>query len=394
MTYGKKAFLLTLQCVLLMIGALSVYVFVFSREISNLQVSNEITEGWGGEVRFKGVKASSASNVNTDTQRPSSYTCDATVDSRSLHRGIYEAEVFTANLGFKAVFDGEKLRQMYGPDVAFTLDFPENRIDRLGEVTVNGKPYRWIHHNGFLIVKANIADIPDDVVIQSSFATRGSGGLYLTRVGYTNKITIDGKAANPSFQGSSLPLAREVGDSTRFSASWEGTNTSSSTLYSDYVGTKFLTGVDRYQKVTRTLKYSFIIIILTYIAVFLTEILRRRSIPLLNYFLIGAALVIYYTLLLSFVELMAFGWAYLVAAVMTVGLISVYMGYITKSKKMGLTIGGILTLYYGACYVMLVSTYALLLGSILLFCAVALLMFATLYSPQRAAPPALPSTPQ
>ena len=127
------------------------------------------------------------------------------------------------------------------------------------------------------------------------------------------------------------------------------------------------------------MKYSFIIIILTFISVLFVEIMRKQPIPLLNYFLIGAALIIFYSLLLSFVELIPFGFSYLIASAMTVVLITGYMWKILQSRKLGLSIGSVLSLMYLFCYIMLsISTYALLFGSVLLFFSLAAMMYASL----------------
>lgn len=137
--------------------------------------------------------------------------------------------------------------------------------------------------------------------------------------------------------------------------------------------------MDRYQKVARALKYAFIIILLTYLSVLFTEMITQRNIPLLNYFLIGAALIIFYSLLLSMSEHVSFGIAYLIAAAMTVLLITGYMWKMLGSRKVAIIIGLILTGMYGSCYIMLtLSTYALLLGSLLLFAALAAVMYGSL----------------
>ena len=127
------------------------------------------------------------------------------------------------------------------------------------------------------------------------------------------------------------------------------------------------------------MKYSFVIIILTFISVLFVEIMRKQPIPLLNYFLIGAALLIFYSLLLSFVELIAFGFAYLIASGMTVALITGYVWKMLQSRNLGISIGGVLSLMYLFCFIMLsISTYALLFGSLLLFFSLAAMMYASL----------------
>ena len=167
-----------------------------------------------------------------------------------------------------------------------------------------------------------------------------------------------------------------------FTARWESSLTPAGITYEDdsgAVGTKFLVGVDRYQKVVRSLKYAFIIIFLTYVSVLFTEILMKRNIPLLNYFLIGAALIMFYSLLLAFSEHMSFGMAYLIGAAMTVALISGYMWRMLGSRRAGIINGLILMSLYLGCFILLtISTYALLLGSLILFCAVAAMMYGSL----------------
>ncbi len=64
-------------------------------------------------------------------------------------------------------------------------------------------------------------------------------------------------------------------------------------------GVKLIIPVDQYQKSIRTSKYGQLIIILTFVALFLVEITRKIRIHPFQYILIGAALIIYYTLLIS-----------------------------------------------------------------------------------------------
>lgn len=393
MNMASKLVLLGVQCFLLMIATLVVFALVFAREETNNDVVYDITRQWGGPVEFNGIGTLAMNNESGPLfgPGPETYVCNANVDSKSLHRGIYEAEVFTADFDVDATFNKRGLELEYGDGkVLFVIDYDQDRMENLGPAIICGKEYPWILRRHRLAVEVDLADMPEDITLKTAFRTRGSRDLSIMMQGHTNNITIEGTAGNPSFYGTSLPIDREVDDKS-FSADWEGgaLNTSGDT---QYASTSFLVGVDRYQKVTRSLKYSLVFIMLTYIAVVVAEILRRRPIPLTQYFLVGTALVIFYTLLLSFAELMTFGFAYLIAATMTASLISLFLIKALGSKKAGLTIGAILCALYGACYVMLcLSNYALLLGSLLLFGALATLMYATLINRNRAlAPPPFP----
>jgi len=82
--------------------------------------------------------------------------------------------------------------------------------------------------------------------------------------------------------------------------------------------------VDQYQKSIRTSKYGVLIILLTFMALFLVEITQKVRIHPFQYILIGAALIIYYTLLLSFSEHVGYNVAYIISSMATVTLISLY----------------------------------------------------------------------
>ncbi|MDE6041138.1 MAG: cell envelope integrity protein CreD, partial [Muribaculaceae bacterium] len=83
-------------------------------------------------------------------------------------------------------------------------------------------------------------------------------------------------------------------------------------------------------------------------------------------------------------EHLSFGLSYLIAVVMTVGLISTYMYLMLKSGKVALTIAGLLALIYLVCYVLLnMAVYALLMGSLVLFFALAAMMYASLRIEKR-----------
>lgn len=61
-----------------------------------------------------------------------------------------------------------------------------------------------------------------------------------------------------------------------------------------------------------------------------------------------------------------------------------YMWKMLQSRKLGLSIGGVLSLMYLFCCIMLsISTYALLFGSLLLFFSLAVMIYASLKLKKR-----------
>ena len=98
----------------------------------------------------------------------------------------------------------------------------------------------------------------------------------------------------------------------------------------------------------------------------------------MQYALVGIALVLFYTLLLAFSEHIGFGCAYLVAAAMTVGLITTFIYGLTKHRTAALAVGGLLTVLYVFIYVIMqLESYALLVGSIGVFVILAVAMYAS-----------------
>ena len=89
--------------------------------------------------------------------------------------------------------------------------------------------------------------------------------------------------------------------------------------------------------------------------------------------------MLFYSLLLSISEHMAFGWAYLIAAAMTIVMITLYLLGVLKAKKMALAIGAMLAIVYAYIFVLLnLETYALLAGSLGLFVVLAAIMYYSL----------------
>ncbi len=379
MSFGVKLIILGLQCAVLMIGALAIWILAYSRDNRNNDVADQIVKEWGGEVTINGPIASE----NPDsalTLFPSTFNCQTKVDTKSLHRNIFEAEVFNAQVSITGTFNKQQLAancdSMY-----IELNLPTDQLAKLSPLKISGESVEWNRAAYRLYTEVDVSKMPEVMEFSIAFDIHGAESIFINQIGEKSFVTIDGEAHNPSFNGSRLPNERRVSGN-QFSAQWSADIAPTAvSKYDDSksVGANFLVGVDRYQKVTRSLKYSFMIILLTYASVLFAEIVMKRNIPLFNYFLIGAALIIFYVLLLSFSEHLRFGIAYLIAAGMTVGLITGYMWRMLGSKKVALAIGAILIGMYVSCFILLtLSTYSLLLGSLILFIALAGMMYGSL----------------
>lgn len=216
---------------------------------------------------------------------------------------------------------------------------------------------------------------------------KGSGHLHFIPLGGNSSFELKSGWGNPSFDGNNLPTERKVTDS-GFSAKWvfNKANLPFGTVLKDFkfdqnsfaFGVTMLQPADQYAKTSRCVKYAILFIGLTFALFFIVELMQKKPVHPVQYVLIGLALVIFYTLLLSISEFILFDQAYLIAALATIFLISLYArGHFQSWKSAGL-FGGILTILYGFIFILIrLEDTALLVGSIGLFMVLALVMYAS-----------------
>lgn len=167
-----------------------------------------------------------------------------------------------------------------------------------------------------------------------------------------------------------------------FSATWNVLRMNINST-NDQMGVKFVDPANPYQQATRSVKYGLLIILLVFVAGLLVEYLTHKEIDLVQYTVIGLSLVLFYMLLLSFSEFIIFGWAYLIAAVMTVMALMLYFQAILKHQSAYL-MGGFLAAVYAVNYILLqMETFALLAGSLVLFALLSVVMYFTANSNNR-----------
>ena len=136
--------------------------------------------------------------------------------------------------------------------------------------------------------------------------------------------------------------------------------------------------IDLYDQVERATKYGFLFIGFTFVAFLMFDIIGGVRISAVEYLLVGAGLVLFFVLLLAFAEVIGFMLAYLVASAAIIGLITAYSAAVLKSWKRAGYIGGLLTALYAVLYILLsLEAYSLLIGSLMLFAALAAVMYAT-----------------
>ncbi|WP_424244852.1 inner membrane protein [Elusimicrobium posterum] len=221
-----------------------------------------------------------------------------------------------------------------------------------------------------------------------SFPLQGSGTMNLVPIAKQNKFTVSSPWKDPLFFGSFLPAQKEINEN-GFSASWDISYLASGipqtfdtmNVKESVFGVKLATPVDSYRNGLRAAKYGLLFLALTFLACFVFEIVGSKPIHAFQYVMVGAAMSIFYILLLSLSEFMCFGLAYLIAAAAVIVMITSYIRFaIIKESgaKYIVAPAGILTGLYIYLYVLLqLQDFSLLFGAFGLFIGLAAVMYTT-----------------
>lgn len=223
---------------------------------------------------------------------------------------------------------------------------------------------------------------------------RGLESLNFSPVAKQVTLSLTSSWPHPYFMGRYLPESRSI-DETGFTAQWsmsefatsikqsithckETPSECTSILRQNSFGVGLHNPIDIYQKTDRSLKYGFLFILLTFAIFCLFETLKRIQIHPIQYALVGAALSIFYLLLISLSEHISFGWAYVIATIACVGLIWFYLKHVFNNTANATVIALGMTALYAMLYMILKSEdSALLMGSVLTFLCLGALMAVT-----------------
>ncbi len=406
---SMKLLLIAGMCVAFLIPQLLIKNLVSERQHTERNAENEVFEKWGGNQTLAGPFIEVSYSRNASTERytmlllPEKLDVKGNVNTKALKRGLYDFTTYEAVLNLTGQFklpkdfDNNLLDKVWHFEDARVIVDITNLRGLRDNVTLNlngtkhNMEAREEHWTG-LACPVDLSCLMEGKALEFSvnIPFKGSGNLMFAPVGQTTTVNLNSDCPTPSFNGYYLPDERQVSDK-GFQASWKvlainrdypqflSCNSNNNLLISDSTfGVELKVPVEQYQQTDRAVKYAFLIILLTFAAVFFVEMRKALPIHPVQYLLIGIALIVFYTLLLSFSEHMSFALSYLIASVMTIGIIVLFMASVTKDRKTALGIGTLLAVLYAFVYVLLqLESYALLVGSVGLFIILGIAMFAT-----------------
>ena len=331
------------------------------------------------------------------------------VQTQTLHRGIYDAAVFRAQLVVSGKFAPPDFgalkidpRDMLWKDAFVTIAVNDLRGTREALILDWGGTKRALlpgsqvpgYTTGATASLGADKPIDSDVEFSITLDFNGSDGIFFAPFGVQNEAALKSNWPDPAFRGAFLPADRSV-RSDGFNANWkvsyygrdypqQWTSRGGNERFNVQVvtnsrfGAQFLSILDAYRYVERSIKYGVLFLVLVFTTFFLFEVTARQKIHPFQYLMVGAALCLFYLLLLSISEFIGFGWAYLIAAAASTILITWYCRFFLGGGVRTLMIGAGLAGVYTFLYITLQQQdYALLMGAIALFIVLAVVMYVT-----------------
>ncbi len=361
---------------------------------------------------------------------PENLSIDANVSPQEKHRGIYKVILYSSSVNMSGNFSFPDLKRLN----IFPNEVVWNEAVIKLPVTDNkglNEEIKFELNDTALVFAPQTSEDPsiknalqinpnwnsaDDVKpfsFSSSFTINGSQQILFTPLGKNTTVRLQSSWAHPSFVGDALPQSTNVKD-TGFSATWKSaahrrsfpqqwqdgafviSNINPRVTRADYAsapitttaqfegkeinasafGMNLFVPVNAYQKTMRSVKYAALVILLTFAAFFLIETNNKKSVHPFQYGLIGVALVLFYTLLLSFSEYVSFNLSYAIASLFTIGLIGWFVKSVLASAKYATILTTVLVLLYVYLFTILqLQDYSLLIGSIGLFISLGVVMY-------------------
>lgn len=424
---GLKLLLVCVMAVLMSIPALFVFLLLNDRTHRAEQVTEDVSQVVGGAQTFLGPVVGVPYAVpNADPKIAAARDVfvifpvkgEATVDARSevRRRSLFKVPVYVADVAFSAHFDLAGTAAQ-APEGAI-LDWSRAELlvaasDARGaraDVVLNAagtalsvapaSVFSQLPRQGDdqrpaglqLLGAPAAAIVKPDAVFDVSAKLRFSGARRLAVLAFAKTTNVSAKSdwPSPSFDGGFLPdPGKRTINAQGFTAAWSvpfiargvpamGGSDVLRKLSDSTLGVSFVEPANPYQSVARSLKYALMFIGLVFLAYFIFETLAGKRVHPAQYLLIGLAQVMFYLLLLSIAEQIGFDGGFAIAAAATVGLISAYAGWVFESRKQGIIALIAFTLLYALIYVLMrLEDFALLVGAVTSFAAIAAVMYFT-----------------
>ena len=345
---------------------------------------------------------------------PHNLTAAGSLATDIKKRSLFEVPIYTLDSTWQGTFEiparldisrhSENGRIIWGkPFLSLPVKDPRG-FTSTPVLEMDGKLLAFEQGSGLEIAPNGVKSIQEIAALQRpgshpfklSFKLRGTSRIKVVPLANSLKIALTSNWQHPGFNGRFLPSAesQHIG-ADGFRADWEisslATNAQARLNQAennpsgckeaeclDSFEVRLVNPNNIYHQSDRALKYGFLFIGITFLAFFLFEMLKRLAIHPAQYTLVGLAQAMFFLLMLSLSEHIAFTTAYVIAASACVALVGYYLGHVMQGAWRGAGFAALLGACYAALYGLLVSEdNSLLMGSLLLFILLAVAMIVT-----------------
>ncbi|BCY29397.1 cell envelope integrity protein CreD [Flavobacterium okayamense] len=432
-TFERSTWFQTNTAKMMMVGILTLVLLIPLTIVQDLikerserknEATIKVTNSWGDNINLMGPILKVPYKIYSQTEEIDEKTKEKTIKKYSytqnayffpfelnhttkvdkvdkLKLGLYKPIVFKANVGVNGNFKELNFEKLgIKPENVLwdkaTIQIRTSNLKSIKSdlfIKLNGDKYT-LETNGeskgnFDVLETKNFNLDSITNLDFNFDIQynGSNSIEFIPIGKTTKTSIDANWNSPSFIGSYAPLDTTKNITNKsFHADWKliHVNRPFAQQYSEKIpnlneysyGAKLIETVDQYQQNERASKYGFLVIGLTFLIFFLIQTISKINIHIFQYTMIGLALIMFYTLLISITEHSSFMIAYSIAASSVIVMLLLYSISVLKNKKFPLFITAALTLLYSFIYVIIqLEDYALLVGSIGLFLILAAVMY-------------------
>jgi len=428
---GLKLILVGILAFLLWIPAMMIYALIWERSNRAEEVKSEIYAREGGQQTISGPIILAPAEIDTGKTNkdgvpithlqvlaftPQSLAIDATIDTQTRRRSIYEATIYDAGINMTGRFgtlqapkSAEGEMSILWDQAAIAIKFGSNTglkgVSDTLDLKINGKTQGAPFEPG---IRGLVPSEANDVLASGISAPlagidpvngfdfdltlplSGGGSLYFAPIGENTTVKMNADWPDPSFQGAYLPDTRTI-DEAGFSALWRVPYLARDIPRSFIArgnlslldggksfGVDLIATASPYHSVNRALKYALMFLGIVFLTFFLIEATMGGRAHAAQYILLGLTQVIFYLLVLALSEHIGFKAAFTGTAAATVALSGYYAATVFHSILRGAIAFIAFSGAYALIYLLMKSEdYALLIGSITAFFAIAITMIVT-----------------
>jgi inner membrane protein len=414
-TLTFKVVMIGVLVLLLLIPLGMVKSVIRERQATEAEVERELFEKWGGEQVVTGpvlhVPTFYYVKENDELKKhkrwlhvmPEDLMIKGEVEPEIRYRGIYKKVLYNSDFVVSGDFDKLNEIEVVADEIDWdnayiTIGISDNRGIK-GELLFDWNGNEVEPEAGMVMHDLNSSGVSLKIAIaeeqlnkkmpfEAKFRLSGAKGLWFNPVGKTTKVKINSSWNNPSFVGDFSPIDPIVSEE-GFEAQWTVTHLnrnfpqywlgSAYQIDTHQLGVNLYDPVNHYQKSLRSAKYGILIISLTLLVFLFIELVKKKEVQIIQYLLVGLALVLFFSILTALSEHIGFTWAYLVASIAIITMVTSYSYGMIKDRQQAFWIFIMLSILYAFLFVLLqLNDFAFLAGNIGLLLALGAIMKASL----------------